>query len=165
MTASHAPATGTHEHRRPITYFGPDFPFPYDDWLAHSAGLGSVPAEKHGSEVAIVGAGAAGMVAAYELMRMGLKPVLYEAGRIGGRLRSVPFEGTDGVIAELGGMRFPISSTAFYHYLDRLGLETRPFPNPLVPASLSTMIDLEGQSIYAEGPGDLPPFFQEVADA
>ena len=165
MTASHAPATGTHDDRRPITYFGPDFPFPYDDWLAHPAGLGSLPAEKLGSEVAIVGAGAAGMVAAYELMRMGLKPVLYEAGRIGGRLRSVPFEGTDGVIAELGGMRFPISSTAFYHYLDRLGLETRPFPNPLVPASLSTMIDLEGQSIYAEGPGDLPPFFQEVADA
>jgi tryptophan 2-monooxygenase len=165
MTASHAPAVGESTDRRPITYFGPDFPFPYDDWLAHPAGLGSVPTEKLGSEIAIVGAGAAGMVAAYELMRMGLKPVLYEAGRIGGRLRSVPFEGTDGVIAELGGMRFPISSTAFYHYLDRLGLETRPFPNPLVPASLSTMIDLEGESIYAEGPQDLPPFFQEVADA
>ena len=57
--------------------------------------------------MAIIGAGAAGMVAAYELMRLGLKPVVYEAGRIGGRLRSQPFEGAEGVIAELGGMRFP----------------------------------------------------------
>ena len=165
MTASHAPATGTSPDSRPITYFGPDFPFPYDAWIAHPQGLGAVPADRHGTEVAIVGAGAAGMVAAYELMRMGLKPVIYEAGRLGGRLRSVPFEGADGVIAELGGMRFPISSTAFYHYLDRLGLETKAFPNPLVPASLSTVIDLEGQSIYAEGPQDLPPLFHEVADA
>ena len=69
-----------------------------------------------------MGSGAAGMVAAYELMRLGLKPVIYEAGRIGGRLRSQSFEGAEGPIAELGGMRFPVSSTAFYHYLDRVGL-------------------------------------------
>ena len=25
----------------PITMFGPDFPFAYDDWLSHPAGLGS----------------------------------------------------------------------------------------------------------------------------
>ena len=50
-----APATP-----RPVTYFGPDFPFAYDDWLKHPAGLGAVPAERHGTEVAIVGAGAAG---------------------------------------------------------------------------------------------------------
>ena len=94
-----------------------------------------MPAERHGTEVAIVGAGAAGMVAAYELMRLGLKPVVYEAGRIGGRLRSQPFEGAEGVIAELGGMRFPISSTAFFHYLDRVGLETGRSPTRSVPAS------------------------------
>ena len=28
----------------PITIFGPDFPFAYDDWLRHPAGLGTVPA-------------------------------------------------------------------------------------------------------------------------
>jgi lysine 2-monooxygenase len=27
----------------PVTIFGPDFPFAYDDWLAHPAGLGSLP--------------------------------------------------------------------------------------------------------------------------
>ena len=165
MTASHAPATGASTDRRPVTYFGPDFPFAYDDWITHPKGLGALPAELLGTEVAIVGSGAAGMIAAYELMRLGLKPVVYEAGRLGGRLRSQPFEGAEGVIAELGGMRFPISSSAFFRYLERVGLETVPFPNPLDPATPSTVIDLDGQSIYVERPDQLPPLFQEVADA
>ena len=69
MTAAHNPLVDTGEHRRPVTYFGPDFPFAYDDWLKHPSGLGSVPAERHGTEVAIVGAGAAGMTAAYPSAR------------------------------------------------------------------------------------------------
>jgi NADPH-dependent 2,4-dienoyl-CoA reductase/sulfur reductase-like enzyme len=73
----------------PVTMFGPDFPYAYDDFLAHPAGLGSVPAAVHGTEVAVIGGGLSGLVAAYELMKMGLKPVLYEADRIGGRLRTV----------------------------------------------------------------------------
>jgi len=64
---------------QPVTIFGPDFPFPFDDWITHPAGLGSIPQERLGEEVAIVG------------RRM------------------------SGVIAELGGMRFPVSSTSFYH--------------------------------------------------
>jgi monoamine oxidase len=150
---------------KPITVFGPDFPFAFDEWITHPEGLGSIPAGNHGKEVAIIGAGIAGLVAAYELMKLGLRPVVYEASRLGGRLRSQPFEAAEGVIAELGGMRFPVSSTAFYHYVDMLGLETRPFPNPLTPASGSTVIDLEGQTYYAENVADLPALFHEVADA
>src|SRR5580704_10101260 len=150
---------------RPVTIFGPDFPFPFDDWITHPAGLGSIPAERHGEEVAVIGAGISGLVAAYELMWLGLKPVVYEASRMGGRLRSQAFEGADGVVAELGGMRFPVSSTSFYHYVDMLSLQTRPFPNPLTEAASSTVIDLEGVTYYARPLGDLPPLFTEVAYA
>src|SRR6266700_3011722 len=141
---------------RPVTIFGPDFPFPFDDWIAHRAGLGSIPAERHGEEVAVIGAGISGLVAAYELMKLGLKPVVYEASQMGGRLRSQPFEGAKGVVAELGGMRFPISSSSFYYYVDKLGLQTRPFPNPLTEAAGSTVVDLEGATYYAGSLGDLP---------
>ncbi len=145
--------------------FGPDFPFAYDDWLANPAGLGQVPAARHGAAVAIVGAGAAGVIAGHELMKLGLRPVLYESGAFGGRLRSEPFEGTEDVIAELGGMRFPVSSRGFYHYVDLLGCESAPFPNPLTEAAGSTVIDLEGETLFARTLDDLPELYREVARA
>ena len=42
---------------QPVTMFGPDFPFAYDDWLKHPSGLGTIPQHKHGAEVAVIGAG------------------------------------------------------------------------------------------------------------
>jgi len=148
-----------------LTAFGPDFPFAYDQWLDHGSGLGTLSSERMGGRVAIIGAGISGLVAGYELMRLGLRPVFYEAGQLGGRLRSQPFEGADGIIAELGGMRFPSSARGFYHYADLVGLETQPFPNPLSAAAGSTVIDLEGIRYYAETLADLPQIFQEVARA
>jgi tryptophan 2-monooxygenase len=165
MSVLHPATQETAAAERPITTFGPDFPFAFDDWLHHPDGLARLPAEKLGTEIAIVGGGIAGVVAAYELMRLGLKPVLYEAGRLGGRLRSEPFEGDSGLIAELGGMRFPKSSICFYHYLDLLGLHTRPFPNPLDPATPSTLLDLEGDQVYVEADRDLPPVLREISAA
>ncbi|MGW7518258.1 flavin monoamine oxidase family protein [Streptomyces sp. NPDC054796] len=154
----------------PVTMFGPDFPFAYDDYLAHPAGLGSVPATEHGTEVAVIGGGLSGIVAAYELMKMGLKPVVYEADQIGGRLRTARFAGVGGqggdeLTAEMGAMRFPPSSTAFQHYVDMTGLTTRPFPNPLAPDTPSTVVDLKGESHYARTLDDLPPVYHRVMDA
>ena len=148
-----------------VTVFGPDFPYPYDDWLRHPAGLGSVPESAHGATVAVVGAGLAGLVAAYELMRLGLRPVVYEPVRVGGRLRSHEFEGADGIVAELGGMRFPISGTSFFHYANRVGLDSVPFPNPLTEAAGSTVVDIAGQTYQGSTLRDLPPEFTQVAQA
>ena len=106
------------------------------------------------------------MVAAYELMTVGLKPVIYEVGRIGGRLRSEQFANANhGVVAELGGMRFPVSATTFDYYRTLLDLKVAPFPNPLTEAAGSTVIDLAGETIYAESLHDLPPIYREVASA
>jgi tryptophan 2-monooxygenase len=150
---------------RPVSMFGPDFPFAYDDFLTSPAGLGSVPATAHGTQVAVIGAGIAGIVAAYELMKLGLRPVIYEADRIGGRMRSEPFKDGDGAFAELGAMRFPPSSAALFHYINLAGLRTKPFPNPLTEAAHSTLIELGGQEYYARRASDLPPVFQDVEKA
>ena len=98
----------------PITCFGPDFPFDYPAWITHPAGIAELPESSHGAEVAVVGAGIAGIVAAHELMKLGLRTVVFESGRMGGRLRSQRFGAADDVFAELGGMRFPRSSTTFF---------------------------------------------------
>ncbi len=163
--ASSVPSAPSAEPHAPVTMFGPDFPFPYDDYVTNPVGLGRIPQEHHGREVAIIGAGLAGMVTAYELMKLGLRPVIYEADRIGGRLRSVPFDGYPDVIAEMGAMRFPPSSTTLFHYIDSVGLQTKPFPNPLTPATPSTVVDLKGRPHYACRLEDLPAVYREVADA
>ena len=163
--AATTPAAASTAAAAPITMLNPDFPFPYDEYLAHPAGLGSVPAEMHGTEVAVIGAGLSGLVAAYELMKMGLKPVVYESSRIGGRLRAGRPDGQAGPVADLGGMRFPRSGKSFFHYADKLGIETCPFPNPLTPAAGSTVIELGGKAHYAETPADLPQFFADVSNA
>ncbi|MFE3497557.1 flavin monoamine oxidase family protein [Streptomyces sp. NPDC059175] len=149
----------------PVTMLVPDFPFAYDDWLRRPAGLGSLPPERHGTEVAVVGAGMAGMTAAYELLRLGLRPVVYEAGGIGGRMRSVPFPRHPSSVAEMGAMRFPVSARALFHYVDLLGLDTRPFPNPLAPGTPTTVVDLAGRREWARTADELPAVFHEVSTA
>jgi len=151
--------------RTGTTVFGPDFPFAYDDWLAHPAGLGHLPETAHGTSVAIIGAGMSGLVAAYELMKLGLHPIVFEQGRMGGRLRSQRFENGNNVIAELGGMRFPESATAFDHYRKLAGLNLKPFPNPLTEAAGTTVIDLAGVTRIARNIDDLPEDFKRVAKA
>ena len=167
-TATELPASdpsSTLDTPGPITMLSPDFPFSYDEYLAHPNGLGSVPPELYGTEVAIIGAGLSGLVTAYELMKLGLRPVVYEADQIGGRLRTANFRSAPDVVADLGGMRFPVSGKAFYHYVDMLGLQTQDFPNPLAPGTSSTVIELAGEKHYATTSADLPPFFREVAEA
>ncbi|MET9223036.1 MULTISPECIES: NAD(P)/FAD-dependent oxidoreductase [unclassified Streptomyces] len=165
-TAVHDEQHAEAQEQPPVTMFGPDFPYAYDDFLAHPAGLGAVPPTEHGTEVAVIGGGLSGIVTAYELMKMGLKPVVYEADQIGGRLRTVGFDGCDpGLTAELGAMRFPPSSTAFQHYVDLVGLETKPFPNPLAPGTPSTVVDLKGESHYATSVDDLPEVYHQVMHA
>jgi tryptophan 2-monooxygenase len=149
----------------PPTMFGPDFPFAYDDYVRSPHGIGSVPEAAHGTRIAVVGGGLSGMLVARELLRLGLQPVVYEADQIGGRMRSVPFDGHPGITAEMGAMRFPPSSTTLFHYLDEMGLSTQPFPNPLAEATPSTAVDLRGETHFARTVGDLPPVYAQMSDA
>lgn len=100
--------------------------------------IATLPEALWGTEVAVIGAGVAGLVAAYELLRVGATPVIFEASdRIGGRAYSKHFTEPDGkespVFAELGSMRFPPSGKLFFHYLTEVfNLSTKggDFPDP-----------------------------------
>lgn len=99
--------------------------------------IAKVPQHLWGTEVAIIGAGPAGLVAAYELLKTGIVPVIYEASdKIGGRNYSKLFTDTNGkpskdVFAEMGAMRFPLSNKLFFYYVHKFGLKVGgQFPDP-----------------------------------
>ncbi|MFJ2131790.1 flavin monoamine oxidase family protein [Streptomyces sp. NPDC087845] len=79
-------------------------------------------------QVAVIGAGVAGLVAAYELQQRGYDVVVYEgASQPGGRVRTHRF--WDGTHAELGAMRIPDNHHCVLHYVQEFGLGVRPFIN------------------------------------
>jgi len=81
--------------------------------------------------VTILGAGIAGLVAAYELERLGHEVHIFEGSRrIGGRVWTHRFGSEPGApFGELGAMRFPKRHEHLIHYVRELGLgdELRKF--------------------------------------
>ena len=74
-------------------------------------------------KVLIVGAGLAGLSAAYELKRAGHSPLLLEAQqRVGGRVYTLRGPFTEGLYAEVGAMRIPRAHALTMQYIEKLGL-------------------------------------------
>lgn len=140
--------------------------YDYTAILSDQTPIATVPRSRWGTRVAIVGAGAAGIVAAYELFRAGLNPVIFEAtDRIGGRNYSEPFganPGRNAALAELGAMRVPPSCKVFYYYANLLKMKFSTFPDP---GKVPTTLYYENQK-YTWQPGKPAPgpFAQIAAD-
>ncbi|WP_153301870.1 flavin monoamine oxidase family protein [Endozoicomonas arenosclerae] len=108
-------------------------------------------------EVAIIGGGAAGLCAAYELMKAGLTPVIFEANdRLGGRISTYSFDKEPEAYAELGAMRFPATQETIFYYLDALKVKEKQseyldngkwplFPSP---KATNTRFEFENRSFF-----------------
>lgn len=79
-------------------------------------------------KVLIVGAGVAGLSAAYELKRAGHVPVILEAQqRVGGRVHTLRQPFADGLYADVGAMRIPRAHALTMYYIEKFGLSTNDF--------------------------------------
>lgn len=96
-------------------------------WL-EVAKQGLTPREGRRKTVLVLGAGIAGLVAAYELLKAGHKPLILEAqNRLGGRILTLRAPFAEGLHAEAGAMRIPKTHDLTLHYCAQFGLELYPF--------------------------------------
>jgi len=88
---------------------------------------GLEPREGRRKRVIVIGAGMAGLVAAFELARQGHDPLILEAqNRVGGRVYTLRTF-APGLYAEAGAMRIPRVHDLTLKYVNLFGLELRPF--------------------------------------
>jgi monoamine oxidase len=96
------------------------------DYLA-LARQGLPPTQKP-KKVIVVGAGMAGLSAAYALLRAGHDPLVVEAQeRVGGRILTLRSPFTPGLYGEAGAMRIPRAHDLTMAYVEKFNLKLLPF--------------------------------------
>ena len=114
-------------------------PVPDEVMAVPEEGLEGRPGSR--KRVVVVGAGIAGLVAAFELLRQGHEPIVLEAQhRVGGRVYTLR-DFAPGLYAEAGAMRIPRVHDLTLAYCDLFGLELRPF----VMGNPRTLVHVAGQ--------------------
>ena len=144
-----------------LPYYFVDNPFDYRGMVSGDAPVATFT---NPPSVAIIGCGAAGLVAGYELLRAGGNVTLFEnLDRVGGRCYSMTSDKLpDTVFAEMGAMRVPLSSQLFYHYADLFGVRyDNSFPNP---GKVDTVLSFKGDSQLWKAGDPVPQTFQKVHD-
>jgi monoamine oxidase len=118
--------------------------------------------ESHECDVAVIGAGLAGLTAARELERSGYSVAVLEArDRVGGRLLNHPIAGTDDVV-EVGGQWVGPTQTEVLALAEELGLERYP-----TWTRGENLVDWNGKMVRYKGsiPKINPAILADVAQA
>ena len=98
----------------------------------------AVPGAHKNLKIGIIGAGLAGLSAAFELRKLGVDITLYDAmeDHIGGRVYTYYFDKDRRYYGEFGPMRIPLSHGTTWHYINLLNLNTislsSTFPNNFI---------------------------------
>ena len=111
-------------------------------------------------KITILGAGIAGLVAAYELERLGHEVEIIEASdRIGGRIWTHRFgDGENVAYGELGAMRIPSEHDYALHYIREMGLGDKLCKFVTVFEEQNALMNIEGQVFRMK---DAPRILQE----
>jgi len=122
---------------------------------------GLAPSGGPSRRVVVIGAGMAGLVAAFELARQGHQPIVLEAqNRVGGRVYTMR-SFAPGLYGEAGAMRIPRVHDLTLAYCDLFGLELRPF----LMGNPKGLVHVAGERMTAEEAGLEPDRLGfEVAD-
>jgi monoamine oxidase len=105
-----------------------------------------------GTRVGIIGAGMAGLAAAFELRKTGADITIFEADetRIGGRVYTYYFDKKMPLYGELGAMRIPVSHETVWHYINLFKLPTKPF----IQSNENALIYLKNTRVRNDAKGE-----------
>ena len=104
---------------------------------------GLPPTSSPRRKVIVIGAGMAGLTAAYELQRAGHEPIVLEGQhRVGGRVCTLREPFSDGLYAETGAMRIPRAHDLTMAYIDTFQRQGRAVhdgqsPTPFIICAVS----------------------------
>lgn len=82
------------------------------------------------AKIAIIGAGEAGLAAAFELKKIGCNITIFDASnRVGGRVYTYYFDRLNNYYGDFGDISIPVSHNTTWHYINLLNIKTRSLIN------------------------------------